>query len=1010
MKRSTALALSSMAIAVKLALVPVHAQTPATGAVVQAQPRGAAQVWVYAYRAGQPASGVEAKLGARVLGVTSAQGVVGGAVTTGPQTLTVRDGQREVAIELDLAAGEQVQIALQFVPGRAPAYTLKSSVKGTTTVDLAAQEAAAAAAAAAPVTAGGDAAATGSAQPGTAGAGNTATLDAINVEGEAVRVDDRAAYVDLKRMSVSVDDTLSIEQITRAGDTDAAVALRRVTGLTLVNSRFIYVRGLGERYSSVLLNGASIPSPDPTRRVIPLDLFPTDVLEGVVVQKTYTPDMPGEFGGGTIQLRTKTIPLQPFFRASVTVGGEQGTTFKDGLRYDGGSDDWTGRDRSARNPDPTLDGVRSAGGFFAGQSFGNPGGFSPAEIERVGESVAANGRYDTFQDRIGPDFGAAVSAGQRFDLSDDVRFGVLGSVRYAQSWDSQQEVRRNLQATSGGLIIRDETDLDGTTREIDLSAFSVLGLELGAEHRFSLTSMLLRQTEDEAREQTGIIESQQLQRYKLEWIENSLRSHQLAGQHRLPWFGEMADFDWQYTDATARRYAPNLREYRFDIDDGGARALSNNSGESNTQTWSDLTDDSRSLDLGFKAPFAFNDGAAYGTVDLNTGRTLRDRDSYIRRYGFSPRFTNSMLFNEVRRLPSLGQILVPQYIGPNGFVLQETTSATDNYFADQRLEYVGLGVDVTLNDRFRLNAGARYEDNQQRVTTFSVLQAGQIIQAGLDESDVLPSFGATWMIDDTQQLRFGWSRTLSRPDFRELTPAPFLDPVLDILSFGNPDLVSASITNLDLRWEYYFSADESLSVALFRKEFDKPIEKQLLPGSGNLLLTLANADSATNQGVEIDYFQRLAWADGWFGDVDMSNWFVAANYAWIDSEIRLDASRSGINTNLNRPLEGQSPYVVNLQVGYSSPDGTHETALSYNVAGERIVQVGIDTQPDVYEQPAGQLDFNWKWQFAQDWSTRVRLRNLLDPSVEFEQGNINIREFKRGREIALTLEWSPKRD
>lgn len=997
MNRSTALVLSSIAVAVKLALAPVHAQVPATGAVVQAQPRGAAQVWVYAYRAGQPAAGVEARLGARVLGVTSGQGVVGGSVTTGPQTLEIRDGQRLVSIELDLAAGEQVQIALQFVPGRAPAYTLRSSIKGTTTVDLAAQEAAAAAAAqAAPVTAAGEQAA-------------PATLDAIEVQGEAVRVDDQAAYLDLERMSVSVDDTLSIEQITRAGDTDAAVALRRVTGLTLVNDRFIYVRGLGERYSSVLLNGAQIPSPDPTRRVIPLDLFPTDVLEGVVVQKTYTPDMPGEFGGGTIQLRTRSIPMQPFFRASVSVGGESDTTFKDGTRYDGGSDDWTGRDRSTRAPDPTLDAVRRQGGFFAGQSFANPGGFTAAEIEQVGERVAANGRYDTFRSEIGPDLGAGVSAGQRFDVSDDVRVGLLGSLRYSQAWNTQEETRRYFQASNAGLTQRDETDLEGTTRSIDISAFAVAGLELGSDHRFTLTSMLLRQTDDEAREETGIIDTQELQRYRLRWTENSLRSNQFAGQHRIPFFEEMADFDWQYTDATARRFEPNLREYRFNFDDAGRRTLSL-FGESNQQAWSDLNDDSRSLDLGFKAPFAFDEGAIFGTVDLNVGRTLRDRDSYIRRYGFGFRFNDPAELDRVIGLPSLGRIFAPQFIGPNGFVLQETTSATDNYFADQRLDYVGLGIDVSFDDRFRINVGARSETNDQRVSTFSVLQAGQVIEARLDERDLLPSFGATWMIDEAQQLRFGWSRTLSRPDFRELTPAPFLDPALDLLTFGNPDLVTADITNLDLRWEYYFSSDESLSVALFRKEFDQPIEKQLLPGSGSLLLTLANAESATNQGIEIDYFSRLGFTEGWFGDLDLSDWFVAANYAWIDSEIRLDPARSGINTNLSRPLEGQSPYVVNLQVGYSDPEGFHEFALAFNQSGERIVQVGVDSQPDVYEQPAPLLDLNWRWQFARDWSSRMRLRNLLDPAIEFQQGAGNVREFKRGREISISVEWSPKRD
>lgn len=992
MKRSTALALSSIAVAVKLALAPVQAQSPATGAVVQAQPRGAAQVWVYAYRAGQPAAGVEVKLGARVLGVTSAQGVVGGPVTTGAQTLEVRDGQRVVPIELDLAEGEQVQIALQFVPGRAPAYTLKSSVSGTRTVDLAAEEARAAAAA----------------QAAAEAERGATTLDAVQVGAEAFRTDDQAAYVDLKRMSVSVDDTLSIEQISRAGDSDAAVALRRVTGLTLVNSRFIYVRGLGERYSSVLLNGAQIPSPDPTRRVIPLDLFPTEVLEGVVVQKSYTPDMPGEFGGGTIQLRTKTLPLEPFFKATVSIGGTQGTTFSEGLRDTGGSRDWTGRDRSARNPDPTLDSVRRAGGFFSPQTLANPNGFTATQIEQVGERVAANSNYEPRREDIGPDLGFGLSGGRRFDLGDDTRFGFLGSVRYSQGWDTRKETRRYLQASSGGLVIRDETELFGTTREIDFSAFGVLGLELGADHRLALTSMLLRQTENEVREQVGVVDAQPLQRNLLEWVENSLLSHQLAGTHRLPWFEEMADFEWQYTDAAARRYAPNTREYIYVFDDDGNRSLSTFS-DINQQSWANLDDDSRSLDLRFKAPFAFNDGATYGTLGLSAGRTLRDRDSYIRRYQFGLRFTDPNLRRFVLSLPTFQQMLQPQYIGPNGFVLQEITAATDNYVAEQRLDYVGLGVDVTLDDRFRLNAGARRESSLQSVSTFSVLQAGQRIDSRLDESTWLPSFGATWMINDDQQLRFGWSRTLSRPDFRELSPAPFLDPILDILTFGNPDLVTARITNLDLRWEYYFSPDESLSVALFRKTFDKPIEKLLLPATGSLLQTLANAESATNQGIEIDYFQRMGWADGWFGDVDMSNWFIAANYSWIDSEIRLDPARAGVSTSLNRPLEGQSPYVVNLQLGYSSPSGTHETALSFNVSGERIVQVGIDTQPDVYEQPAPSLDFNWKWQFAPEWSTRLRLRNLLDPAVEYRQGDINIREFKRGREINLSLEWSPKR-
>jgi len=981
MKRSAAIALSSLAIAVKLALAPVAAQSPATGAVVQAQPRGAAAVWIYVWRAGQPAAGVEARLGARLLGVTTPQGVVGGAAMVGPQTVEIRDGERRFEVPLDLAADEQVQIAVQLVPGRAPVYTLRSSRTGTRTVDL-------------------NQAATAAADPALATAARPdARLDAIEVQGEAMRFDDQAAYVDLERMSVSIDDTLSIEQIARAGDTDAAVALRRVTGLTLVNNRFIYVRGLGERYSSVLLNGAAIPSPDPTRRVVPLDLFPTDVLEGVVVQKTYTADMPGEFGGGTIQLRTRSVPLQPFFRVSATVGGNQGTTFEDGLRYGGGTGDWTGRDDGTRAADPTLDALRRSGGIFAGRSFANPDGFTPAGIETVGERVAANGRYNTFPQTIGPDLGAALSAGQRFEINDQIRLGVMGALRYSQGWESRDEERRVFQASQAGLAVFSDLDLRSTTREIDVSAFTVLGLELGSDHRLTLTSMLLRQTEDEARETTGLNDAQFLQSYRLEWVENSLLSHQLAGSHRLPWFGEMADFEWQYTDAFARRFAPNLREYGFNLDSRGGRSF-----RDNEQSWANLDDDARSLDTGFMAPFALADGDIFGTVELNAGRSERERDSYLRRY----RFNANLVPSAVLALPSLGDMLVPGNIGPAGFTLEENTQSTDNYVADQRIDYLALSTDITFNDRYRINLGVRREANDQGVSTFDIQRVRPPVQSRIDEVDLLPAVGATWMINDEQQFRLAWSRTLSRPDFRELSAAPFLDPILDIITVGNPNLVTATITNMDLRWERYFSADESLSVALFRKQFDNPIEKQLFPGSGSLILTYANADSATNQGIEIDVFHRLGFANDWFGDaVDLSDWFVAANYAWIESEIRLDPARSGFNTSLSRPLEGQSPYVVNLQIGYNDPDGVHDFALSFNRSGERIVQVGVDTQPDVYEQPANSLDLNWRWQFADDWSARMRMRNLLDPEVLFMQGDGVLREFQRGRELAFSIEWSP---
>jgi TonB-dependent receptor len=827
-----------------------------------------------------------------------------------------------------------------------------------------------------------------------------------------------AAFVEERRSSAAVTDILGAEQISRAGDSDAAGALKRVTGLTLVGGKFVYVRGLGERYSSVLLNGAQIPSPDPTRRVVPLDLFPTDILQGVVVQKTYSAEMPGEFGGGSIGLRTKGFPDAPVFRVSGSLGGATGTTFEDGLGYEGGRRDWTGRDDGSRDIPGPLDQIRRSGGFLRPRTPANPSGFTPQELEAVGEQVA--GVYDVDPRRIGPDGSLGIAGGNSWRFGQDWKAGFLASTRYARKFDTRDEVRRFFVASSSGLTQRDEIEQRSTSTEIDVSGFLVGGLQYGEHHSLRGTSLILRQTEDEAREAIGTADNQFLQRYLLEWIENELIAHQVAGEHSLPWFTERARFDWLYTRAQANRYAPNTREYRFNITPEGIRELSQ-FGETNRSSWADLVDRTESHDLGLNLPFAAG-GWLKGSVGLNAGGLDRERDSYIRRYQFALRFPNTPAGraerDEVLRRLRMEQIINPGTIRPDGFQLIETTQNTDNYFAEQALDYRAATLDASVFDRFRLTLGLREESNRQEVTTFSVINPGVRDVGLIDQTDRLPSASATWWISQNQQVRLGYSKTVSRPDFRELTTAPYVDPILDFITFGNPDLVTAEIRNYDLRWEYYFSPTESFSVAAFRKDFTNPIEKQLLPGSGSILLTLANAEGATNQGIELDGFKQLGFLNRWLDDrrwaralwldrPDWENWYLSANYSWIDSEIQLDPSRSGFNTNLQRPLEGQSPYVVNLQLGYQSPDGRREASLLYNVSGERIVQVGVDSQPDVYEQPFGQLDFNWRHKLGEQWSLRLRLRNLLDPTVEFRQGSGILREYRKGREIGLSLEWSP---
>lgn len=817
-----------------------------------------------------------------------------------------------------------------------------------------------------------------------------------------------AAFVEERRTSAAVTDILGAEQISRAGDSDAAGALKRVTGLTLVDGKFVYVRGLGERYSSVLLNGAQIPSPDPTRRVVPLDLFPTDILEGVVVQKTYSAEMPGEFGGGSIGLRTRGYPDGPLLRLSLGTGGSDGTTFEDGLTYAGGRRDWTGRDDGARELPAPLDALRRAGT--------NANSLPIAERVALGREVAAAG-YATESDQLMPDGSLGISGGTSWQLGEDWKAGFLASTRFVRKFDQREETRRFFVASSSGVTERDAIEQSSTREQIEGGAFISAGLDYGEDHGVRGTSMLLRQSEDLTRFTEGTADSQLLRRYELQWVENELLAHQLAGEHRLPWFWDKLQFDWLYTRASASRYAPNLREYRYDYSDRLDQFLVSTNAGANNQRWEFLDDASESADLALRLPFA---PVAWlqGSLGLFGGRLERERESSITRYQFTSRFPASQL-NQVIGLQDPNLVFAPDNIRSNGWLLQQVFLPTDNYTAEQTLDYTGVALDLNLVDRFRINLGYREEDNLQITRTFSALQPGQPSIGQIDQTDRLPAAAFTWWLSQSQQLRLGYSKTVSRPDFRELSPAPYIDPILDTQTFGNPDLVTTEITNYDLRWEFYFSPTESVSVAAFRKEFANPIEKQLLPGSGSILLTLANAEAAVTQGVELDMFKQLTFLDRWLGDWAWSrtlrldrpqwtNWYLAANYAWIDSEIQLDPTQSGFNTNLQRPLEGQSPYVINLQLGHASADGRREATLLYNIFGERIVQVGVDGAPDVYEQPFGQLDFNYRLKFGDAWSMRLRLRNLLDPKVELLQGGGVLREYTRGREIGLSIEWRPR--
>ncbi len=824
-----------------------------------------------------------------------------------------------------------------------------------------------------------------------------------------------AAVMDERRQAATVTDLLGSDQIAASGDSDAASALRRVTGLTLVDGRFIYVRGMGERYSSTLLNGAAIPGPDPTRRVIPLDLFPTAIIQTMAVQKAFSADMPGEFGGGSVDLRTRGIPEENFLHIGVKLGANTTATGEQAWFGAGGSLDWTGFDHGQRSMPDTVNDALAQTRLSEASRF-NPDGFTSTEIQRLGRAL--NPQRSLRNRTLPPDAGLDLALGRLWQAG-RIQAGIRLGTGYGQQWNQQREIRREYAASlneNGEIVLstRKDTTLDLSERLIRQHAFASGGLEHDAGWALNYTALYLRQTTDESRVKDGNNRSlgseSRIRRTRVLWEEQDLWVHQLRGQAPLVALetGHGARFPalrWQYTRARARRLAPGELEYRYDDIDGNDQYRFSTFGDSNSLRYNHLRDDSEDAEIRLDWPFSLGP-IREGLLSVGARYSRRSRDASIRRFKY---LLGSNGLRELDLGLPIDALLSANNIRPGYFTLIENTQASDAYTASQSIGTRFIQLDTKLGEQWRVTAGLRMENNRQYTRNQPrLIPNAAAVEARLDSRDRLPAMALTWQWRPSMQVRASYGETLARPDFRELSATPFRDPVTDVDTIGNPELQPTAIRNLDLRWEWYPDEHSTLSLAWFDKRFDQPIETILLPGE-NLLLTLANAEAARNRGLELEtrtslqtltrFRLPLEWLPGF------QHMSLAINLALIESEIRLAAGTAQAQTNQRRPLQGQSPWTANIQWLYD--DGAHNRhwALVYNAYGRRITSVGVAGKPDLYEQPFHQLDFIWRQQWGR-WKLRLKLGNLLDPAVETLQGQAITRRYRKGRSLSLGLRYA----
>jgi outer membrane receptor protein involved in Fe transport len=808
--------------------------------------------------------------------------------------------------------------------------------------------------------------------------------DEIVVEGARV-AESTAALLEERKEAAVVTDVIAAEQMARTGDSSAAAAVKRVTGLTVVGGQYVYVRGLGERYSATLLDGASLPSTEPERRVVPLDMFPTGLLGSVVVQKTYSPDMPAEFGGGVVQLRTRDIPDQFMARFGATGAWVQGTTFRDATIGNGGPTDWLGFDGSHRDVPDAIADASADQAIKEGDMFSDRG-FTAQELEELGEQVKSD-RWGLSEQTLLPNGGLNAVVGDGISIFGG-RAGYFAGAMYDHGWDLDQSRQAFYTLGSGDTLEESHAyDFETLTRTVRMGGLLDLQFAPSSDHEIGLTTLLNRNTDDETRIYEGYnrdVDSD-IRVSRVRFVERQLLLEQAHGAHD---FGVFA-VDWRAALSRGTRSEPDTREWRQDLDVGTGEWLLSTRPEGNSIFYNTLVDDTIDLGLDVTKPL--------GEAKVKAGAWAvdRTRTSDVRRFKFQEKGPAAGDPDVISQQPDA--IFVKENIGQGAFQLEEQTRESDNYVATQEIRAAYALADVPIGSKLRILAGARVESSVQEVKTFQLFTDPPVeIVADLSTTDVLPSASLTYGLSETQQVRLGYGRTVNRPDFRELSPMSWNDVTGGREIFGNADLQRALIDNLDARWEWYPADGETISFGAFYKRFTDPIE-QIVVVSAQQSITYTNAEGADNYGVELD---ARKFIPGVF-----PGFYAAGNVSLIRSRVRIGET-GGIETSSERPLQGASPYVVNAEIGRDAEEGTDLTLL-YNVVGPRIDEVGALGAPDVYERPVHEVDLVVAQPLGGGFSFSIRGRNLLNALYQRTQGGHVVEELREGRSVNLSLTWKP---
>ena len=842
-------------------------------------------------------------------------------------------------------------------------------------------------------------------------------LEEVVVTAKAIERSENALLM-LQKNSSNIQDGISYQEMSRLAVGNVANAMTKITGTSIQDGKYVVVRGLGDRYSVSQLNDMPMPSLDPYRNSAQLDLIPTKLLDNIIATKTFTPDQPGTFTGGNINIKTKSFPERQTFSLNVAIGyNHQNNLINDFLTDVGTNDNLFGYGLKDRQ----RPGILSDSLFMI---YGD----RSAELDaRFGDSTAAatineavdgmTYQFDTLQQKSGLDYGIHLAYGNSFKTGDKSSLGFILGGTFKQDYEHRPEA---IQASwfvfdinSGTLMNSGDYRNTTSTKSPTVNGLAGLAYKFDDYNTIEFNTIYNHTTSQASTYVIGedginiLNPDFKIGRAHM-WQERQMTSFQVSGTHRLPSLGQLK-IDWRGSIVDANMNEPNLRFFSSQIDTTtGLEGLPLANVNDPFYFWRELNDDIKVGAIDFTLPIfsGRNDGSS---IKVGGFFSQKDRNFDEYRYivatsQFAQKFKGD--FDTFFGEENMG--VIRQEKGSNGKsryivgnFINQATRIENSYFGHENVG-AAYGM-ITFNpiEKLKVVTGARVESTDIYVQSKIVEVIGEAPDStntgSINVTNLLPSLNLIYSLNESMNVRGGFNQTLARPNLREIAPFASFDPLIDQFFIGNPELVTTDINNYDLRWEWFINPGEIFAVSAFYKTFKNPITLQYL-NSSNPEFQFTNVDKGEIAGIEFEFRKNLGVLGRAF-----ENFKLSTNLTFIESSMDV-RTQSGLEPE-SRPFEGQSPLLANVVLGYVDLDAKLDIQLAYNYTGERLSAIGL-VSPDIYERSVSTLDAVVSKRFG-NISLKFAARNLLNPKITtssiYEGQEYLTRQYKRGVSYVVTV-------